>query len=67
MNKLTPENYIVRLTEMTAERDMLRAALVEANTLVNLADSRILELERRMVLVNELAKKLKGQLKNSAL
>jgi hypothetical protein len=66
---------IERLAEMTAERDLLRAALTEANTLVNLADSRILELEARMVLVTDLATKLKEQmvklrdahLKNSAL
>jgi hypothetical protein len=68
-------DYIERLAEMTSERDLLRAALTEANTLVDLADSRILELESRMVLVNNLAAKLKDQmvklhdanLKNSAL
>jgi hypothetical protein len=40
-----------RLAEMTAERDQLKASLIELNELLNLADSRILELETGMTLI----------------
>jgi hypothetical protein len=64
-----------RLAEMTAERDQLKASLIELNTLLNLADSRILELETGMaaivkntvVIQQKMIQLKEALLKNSAL